>query len=160
MKLIKLRQLAVAVFLGMAVWGLLLFVMGQQAAYSAPPQQQPEQPILKVSKQSAGNWLKRVKLVFTNTVSEELTDFPVLVVLDSERISYTETLDEGQDIRFVDADGTMLPHEIESWNEAGSSYVWVKVPSIPASSSTDTLPPHPPRSIPGGPDPCPRPDSP
>jgi uncharacterized repeat protein (TIGR01451 family) len=136
MKLIKLRQPALAVFLGLAVWGLFLFAMGHQAAQSAPL---PQQPILNISKQSAGNWLKRVKLVFTNTVSEELVDFPVLVVLTSDRINYADTQDEGQDIRFVDGDGTILPHEIETWDESGSSYVWVKVPSISATSGTDFI---------------------
>ena len=42
------------------------------------------------------------------------------------------------DVAFTAADGTtQLPHEIEVWNEAGKSYVWVKAPNITASSSTD-----------------------
>ena len=42
-------------------------------------------------------------------------------------------------LRFFDADGTPLAYEIEQWNEAGTSYVWVKVPQIDASSATDRI---------------------
>jgi len=87
------------------------------------------------------NWTKRVKLNFLNGgQAENLIDFPVLVRLDNARIHYADTLNAGQDIRFIDADdSTLLPHEIETWNEAGSSYVWVKVPQIDASSNSDFI---------------------
>ncbi len=39
----------------------------------------------------------------------------------------------------MDANGTLLAHEIESWNESGTSYVWVSVPQIDASSGTDYI---------------------
>ena len=32
-----------------------------------------------------------------------------------------------------------LPYEIEKWDETGTSFVWVKVPQIPASSSADFI---------------------
>lgn len=87
-------------------------------------------------------WQNRRKLTFDNSASSEaLTDFPVLVKLTSPgRIDYTKTQDAGQDIRFVDADGvTELPYEIEKWDEAGTSSIWVKVPDIPSGSTTDYI---------------------
>ena len=46
----------------------------------------------------------------------------------------------GADLRFVDADdSTLLSHEIESWNSGGTSYVWVRVPRIDGSSSSDFI---------------------
>ncbi len=87
-----------------------------------------------------GNWQFRKTISFDNTLRpENLIDFPVLVALDSSRIDYGDTRDEGQDLRFFDADGTPLAHEIESWYEGGTSYVWVKVPRIDASSATDSI---------------------
>ena len=87
-----------------------------------------------------GNWTRRIKLTFNNSAqTENLIDFPVLVTLDSSRINYTQTQDAGQDIRFVDPDGLLLAHEIEEWNEAGTSYVWVKVPQIDGGSNTDYI---------------------
>jgi Concanavalin A-like lectin/glucanases superfamily/Domain of unknown function (DUF2341)/Bacterial Ig-like domain len=85
------------------------------------------------------SWTKRVKLVFDNsTRAENLTNFPVLVVLNSGNIDYSQIQDDGDDLRFTEADGTtVLDYEIEKWDEAGNSYVWVEIPQIDASSSTD-----------------------
>jgi len=87
------------------------------------------------------NWSRRRKLTFNNAAqAENLVNFPVLVVLNSSRIDYGQTQNSGQDLRFTDSDGvTLLAHEIEKWDEAGTSYVWVKVPQIDASSTTDYI---------------------
>jgi hypothetical protein len=92
------------------------------------------------------NWQYRRKITFNNTTanlgvtSESLTNFPVLVKLDKDTdIDYSKTQDSGQDIRFTDSDGTILPYEIEKWDETASSYVWVKVPQIDINSSTDYM---------------------
>lgn len=87
------------------------------------------------------SWGYRRKITFDNSAqTENLTNFPVMVKLDSTRISYANTQDSGQDIRFTDSDGTtLLKYEIEKWDETGTSTVWVKVPQIDASSSTDNI---------------------
>ncbi|QDU99016.1 DUF2341 domain-containing protein [Lignipirellula cremea] len=85
-------------------------------------------------------WQARQKLSLKNLASaENLVDFPVLVTLDASRIDYDQVQDAGQDLRFVDADGTELAYEIEEWNEGGTSYVWVRIPQIDAASDTDYL---------------------
>ncbi|OGC79606.1 hypothetical protein A3K01_03050 [candidate division WWE3 bacterium RIFOXYD1_FULL_43_17] len=83
----------------------------------------------------------RIPITFDNSAStEDLTNFPVLIKLNASRINYSRTQDLGQDIRFTDSDGsTVLSYEIEKWDETGNSYVWVKVPSIPAGSTTDYI---------------------
>ena len=58
--------------------------------------------------------------------------------MDPDDINYTRTQSLGQDLRFVDSDGTPLAYEIEDWN-TGGSYVWVKVPQIDAGSTTDSI---------------------
>ncbi len=89
------------------------------------------------------SWQYRRSITFDNTTaslgvtSETLTNFPVLVKLSSSNIDYSKTQDSGQDIRFVDPDGTALSYQIEKWDESGTSYVWVKVPSIDINSNTD-----------------------
>jgi hypothetical protein len=87
------------------------------------------------------SWGYRKKITFDNSAqAENLLNFPVLVKLSSSNIDYTKTQDLGQDIRFTDSDGTtLLKYEIEKWDETGSSFVWVKVPQIDASSSTDYI---------------------
>ena len=87
------------------------------------------------------DWLNRREITFDNTASaENLDDFPLLVALTSSDINYAKTQDQGQDIRFYDTDtGQLLKYEIEEWNEAGTSYVWVRVPRIDAGVSTDSI---------------------
>ena len=65
---------------------------------------------------------------------EEFRGVPVLVRLqdDPARFSYSRLFDpnNGADIAFFAADGTPLPHEIDNWNTAGESTVWVKIPEL------------------------------
>jgi len=85
-------------------------------------------------------WEKRVQLSFNNIdQSEDLINFPVLVRLDAGRIDYSLTLAQGEDLRFVDSDGTLLAYEIESWNPGDTSIVWVQVPRIDANSDSDFI---------------------
>ena len=86
------------------------------------------------------NWGFRSQLTLDNAgLTENLTNFPVLVCLNSSTIDYSQTQDNGEDIRFVDGDGTVLAHEIEEWDEAGTSCVWVKVPQIDAAPAVDYI---------------------
>ncbi len=83
-------------------------------------------------------WTKRRKITIDNSAqAETLANFPVMVRVDSTRIDYASMQSAGQDIQFRASDGTTtLSHEIEKWNTSGSSYIWVRVPSIAASSSS------------------------
>ncbi len=86
------------------------------------------------------NWLYRRTLNFDHSSgTENLVDFPVLIKLDSSIIDYTKTHDSGDDLRFFDQDGTLLDHEIEVWNESGTSFVWVRIPQIDANTDADSI---------------------
>ena len=66
-----------------------------------------------------------------------LTNFPVLVKLSTaiSGFSYSDfNRQNGGDLRFADANGTLLPHEIDTWDESGVSTVWVKVPRLKKKS--------------------------
>jgi hypothetical protein len=98
-------------------------------------------PIMRFCVAASGDWAcpdcnYRVKLTFKNSASSEnLTNFPVLVVLNSSRIDYSKT--SATDIRFYDGT-TLLKKETELWNASGNSYIWVKVPQID-NSDTDYI---------------------
>ena len=82
---------------------------------------------------------RKVKLTFHNsTRSEDLNDFAVLVALDSTRIDYA-ACPGGANLRFTDPDGTQLAYEIESWDAAAKSFVWVRVPKIDHASDADFI---------------------
>ena len=68
--------------------------------------------------------------------TETLANFPMLVRLSEESIpgfSY-EGLDASL-ILFKDASGNELPCDVDTWNPGGESLVWVKVPSLAATTA-------------------------
>ena len=75
--------------------------------------------------------------VNSSLIDEVLTDFPILITLNSTTVDYASTQNSGQDIRFISAiEGTNYEYEIELWNETGNSYVWVKIPTVSNTSDT------------------------
>lgn len=61
-----------------------------------------------------------------------LTDFPVLIRLAPAAFDHAGAAPAGKDLRITDAAGTVLAHEIESWDAMAGSLVWVRVPTLPA----------------------------
>lgn len=84
---------------------------------------------------------RRIRLTFANgTRASNLDGFAVLVKLDSTKINYSAVATNAVDLRFFDSDDTTaLPYEIEKWDPTGTSFVWVRVPRIDGSSTTDHI---------------------
>gem|GEM_PF-2490722 len=82
------------------------------------------------------NYLKRIPIILNNKDQPTaFTDLPVMIKLNTSRISYSDILAGGADIRFtLDDHTTALKYEIESWNSSGDSFIWVKIPSMAASA--------------------------
>jgi biopolymer transport protein ExbB len=72
----------------------------------------------------------RNRIGFAELPDPALTAFPVLVLLGPPRIDYEQLQADGEDLRFVSANGEPLPYEIEAWDPAGVSTVWVSVDEI------------------------------
>jgi len=71
----------------------------------------------------------------------ELSDFQVLVKLtgDNYGFSYGDyPQQDGSDLWFTDSAGNLIPHEIDTWNPNGDSFVWVKIPTL-ADSATQIV---------------------
>lgn len=81
------------------------------------------------------------KIVFDNRDNpERLVNFPVLVVLDSTRMTMRDFDAKGSDLEFVDSDGrTILAHEVESFSRIGLSAIWVDVPAIEPGTDEDFI---------------------
>ena len=63
--------------------------------------------------------------------TDPLTNFPVLVRLSEGSpvgFAYADCAADGSDLRFSDAAGNLIPHEIDTWNPVGESLLWVRVP--------------------------------
>ena len=85
-------------------------------------------------------WSYRRELTVDNTlIDADLTDFPVLVKLESSFFDFTKAQGDGEDIRFTGSDGTtLLKYEIERWDDvAEKAEVWVKLPAVSSTSDTD-----------------------
>jgi hypothetical protein len=82
-------------------------------------------------------WKYRRAITISNTGTQVLTDYQVLITIDTQSlITAGKMKTDCGDIRFVDSDGrTMLSYWIESGCNSTTTKIWVKVPSIPASSS-------------------------
>jgi len=92
----------------------------------------------------AGDWFdynwtncKRIE-VFNPGVA--LTNYSVKIGLTPRNFNYSAAQVDGEDIRFTYLDNvTLLNYWIEEWNNAATSTVWVKIPTIEASINTTIL---------------------
>ena len=82
------------------------------------------------------DWAYRCVLSVQGLVAAQ-TDYQVKIDLTST-FDFTNTLDDGSDIRVTASDGTTeLPFWIEEWNKAGTTgTIWVKVPTLPTGGMT------------------------
>ncbi len=81
------------------------------------------------------NWSRyssHFSVAFTGYTGAPLTDFPALVRLSPSLngFNYAKCAANGADLRFSDADGNLIPCEIDTWNPGDTSLVWVKVPNL------------------------------
>ena len=88
---------------------------------------------------SASDYAHFIDIAFPGySGTETLANFPVLVKL-SEGLAGFRYADfargDGFDLCFTDANGKLLAHEIDTWNTNGVSSVWVKIPSLTASTT-------------------------
>lgn len=61
----------------------------------------------------------------------EVKDFPVLVRIPANSGIYQTAGEGGANLRFTDSLGiNNYPHEVDTWNPAGESLVWVKIPEL------------------------------
>jgi len=77
------------------------------------------------------NWKYRREITITN-VSGTLTDYQILVELNSSNFNFSHAQENGSDIRFVASDDeTLLSHWIEVWNFTNqSAKIWVNVSEV------------------------------
>ena len=88
-----------------------------------------------IPKLSGWSFVRPIKI--TEQSGNNLSDYQVLIELNSSNFDFSKAKSDGSDIRFLLPSGKSIPYWIESWDKSGqNAKVWVKVPSIPANSST------------------------
>jgi hypothetical protein len=95
-------------------------------AEETPPPIPPPAPWYDIS------WTKRKPVSIVSTCPVSLTGYQVKI-----SVAYDSDMkNDFSDLRFTDSDGaTLLPYWVEGLTPSTSATVWVKVPSIPASST-------------------------
>ena len=86
------------------------------------------------------DWQHRKKITINSvSVTDNLSNFPVLISLASDSGLDAYAQEDGGDILFTAADEvTKLSHEIESFNATGGQLAaWVKIPSLSAVTDTE-----------------------
>lgn len=71
-----------------------------------------------------------------NDIGEVLTDFPILVHLNSSNIDWSKVQDDLDDLRFTQDNSTLLMAELDNSVINSEAWIWVKIPSL--SNVTDT----------------------
>ena len=80
---------------------------------------------------ASADFAKYIEMTVNYTPTAAVDGFPVLVRLNSSRISYADVKNAGADLKFTDASGeTVYPHEVDTWNASGESLVWVRLPQL------------------------------
>ncbi len=71
-------------------------------------------------------------------IGEELTDFPIVVQLDSAQSHLFNTVrEDGHDLVFTDKNNQKLSHEIESFDKNNKeATIWLKVPTLKPTEDT------------------------
>jgi hypothetical protein len=84
-----------------------------------------------------GEWNYRMTMDFEQyTRPNFLTNFPVLIMFDSNRVDYSQFQPGAADLRFADRNGIEVDYEIETWNSVsnGTSWIWVELPVLSSNA--------------------------
>lgn len=76
---------------------------------------------------AATNKLWKYRRAISLSPATPMTGYQVRVTFPSNSFDYGSADSLGRDLRFSQADGSVLPHWVESWNTNGTSAVWVQV---------------------------------
>jgi len=86
-----------------------------------------------LSNAGGGSWAYYKEITVKENSGKTLTDYQVLVELNSANFDFSKAKSDGSDIRFS-LNGEELNYWIEEWNPyAKKAKIWVKVPHIPAN---------------------------
>ncbi|RLG67379.1 MAG: hypothetical protein DRO11_10210, partial [Methanobacteriota archaeon] len=85
-----------------------------------------------LSNSGGGEWKYYREITVKENSGKTLTNYQVLIELNSANFDFSNAKSDGFDVRFVDSDGNELSYWIEEWS-SGNAKIWIKVPTIPAN---------------------------
>jgi hypothetical protein len=84
------------------------------------------------------SWEAYREITFDHSlIDEDLSDFPVLVHLDSSNVNWSKVQDDLDDLRFIALDNvTVYSYEIDNYTLNDEAWIWVKIPTVSSSENT------------------------
>ncbi|MGA2324063.1 MAG: DUF2341 domain-containing protein [Sedimentisphaerales bacterium] len=85
-------------------------------------------------------WMYKRQIIIDNTTNpNDLNDYPVKIILDSNDFNFADANTNGEDIRFTKSNGiSAIDYWIETWDrDSQHAIIWANVPIIPASGLTE-----------------------
>ena len=111
----------------------------------APQTSIPPNTTASASRASADGWAYSQTITLDTTatgahVLEDVSQYPLAVLLDKSRFDFNQARVDGADIRFFDSAGKALPHAIEMWDKAsGSAAIWVLLDLVKGDSRDQSI---------------------
>mgnify|MGYP000409697083 CR=1 FL=1 len=96
-------------------------------------------PTVQARWEEWAEWPYYREVIINNSVDLDLTNYQVRIVLTDTNFNtwYNIAGNNGEDLRFIDEDGNELSYWIEYFSKDDEyAIIWVKVPYIPANSTT------------------------
>jgi hypothetical protein len=89
---------------------------------------------------AASEWLapdhnRRLRLTYDNPTDLTAGNFPVLVQIDATRVDLARLDANRTELLFFDDDGTPLDHYVDDVDADGTTWVWVRLPSLPGGTT-------------------------
>jgi hypothetical protein len=73
-------------------------------------------------------------------VTGNVYKFPVLIRLNSNNFDFTQTRNDGGDLKFTGIDSVQLPHEIERWDAATNrAEIWVTIDTVFGNNADQSI---------------------
>lgn len=74
------------------------------------------------------------------SITSTLYNIPVLLRLDENNINFSQVAPSGADLHFASQLNTVIPHEIEYWDESQlRAAVWIRIDTLYANSTTQLI---------------------
>jgi hypothetical protein len=115
------------------------------AVLGCAPRSTPPNTAAGPNRASADGWAYSQTITLDTTASganvfEDVSQYPLAVLLDKSRFDFSQAREDGADIRFFDPAGKALPHAIELWDKAsGSAAVWVLLDLVKGNSKDQSI---------------------
>ena len=102
--------------------------------------QKTSQTLVQYEDYTTWGFSRNITINTSGVTTTDCIDFPLLVRLTSSNFDFNQADDNGDDIRFSNADGTPLRYQIERWIKGSAlAELWVRVDTVYGNNSSQYI---------------------